>query len=72
MLARYDEAVATLASVASEVVFLRSEVLPLVHRRLTGRIEGDTAEPKWPEPVRPADGLQRLARTRGHRRQVPA
>lgn len=60
------------AAVREEAVFLRSEVLPLVRRRLTGRNEGDTAEPKWPEPVRPADGLKRLARTRGRAARVPA
>lgn len=52
-------------AVREEVVFVRAEVVPLVRRRLAGRNEGDTALPKWPEPVRPADGLKRLARTRG-------
>ncbi|MBM6404427.1 SGNH/GDSL hydrolase family protein [Phycicoccus sp. CSK15P-2] len=49
-----------------EARFVRTEVLPLVHRRVTGRSSADTAEPKWPEPIRPADGMKRLARTRGH------
>lgn len=52
-------------AVAEEITFLRGEVLPLVRRRITGRSTADTARPKWPEPVRPARGLERLARTRG-------
>lgn len=52
-------------AVREEVRFVRGEVLPLVHRRVTGRSTADTADPKWPEPIRPADGMKRLARTRG-------
>lgn len=44
--------------------FLRTEVAPLVRRRLTGRSEGDVALPKWPDPIRPAEGMKRLARER--------
>lgn len=44
--------------------FLRTEVAPLVRRRLTGRSEGDLASPKWPDPIRPAEGMKRLARRR--------
>ncbi|QKE83473.1 SGNH/GDSL hydrolase family protein [Arthrobacter sp. NEB 688] len=51
--------------VREEAAFVRGEVLPLLRRRATGRFEGDLAAPKWPEPVRPAEGLKRLARTRG-------
>lgn len=50
--------------VRDEARFLRTEVVPLVRRRLTGRTEGDLASPKWPEPIRPADGMKRLARER--------
>lgn len=51
--------------------FLRTEVAPLVRRRLTGRSEGDLASPKWPEPIRPADGMKRLARERALANQPP-
>ena len=48
----------------AELAFVRTEVLPLVRRRATGRNGGDTAHPKWPEPIRPADGMKHLARGR--------
>lgn len=48
-----------------EVGFLRGEVVPLVQRRVTGRRPSDTAEPKWPVPIRPAEGMKRLARVAG-------
>ncbi|WP_436004508.1 GDSL-type esterase/lipase family protein [Knoellia sp. LjRoot47] len=52
---------------------LRTEVLPLVRRRPSGRYDGDTAVPTWPEPIRPADGMKRLARERaGVSRRAPA
>lgn len=51
-------------AVRDEGRFLRTEVVPLVRRRLTGRSEGDLALPKWPEPIRPAQGMKRLARER--------
>lgn len=51
-------------AVRDEGRFLRTEVLPLVRRRLSGRYDGDRALPKWPEPIRPADGMKRLARER--------
>lgn len=57
--------------VSEEVRFVRDEVVPLLRRRLSGTNEGDRATPKWPEPVRPADGLKRLARTRGAVPAVP-
>lgn len=47
-----------------EAGFLRHEVVPLVRARVTGRRESDSASPKWPVPVRPADGLKRQARRR--------
>ncbi|WP_370890576.1 SGNH/GDSL hydrolase family protein [Janibacter sp. GXQ6167] len=48
----------------AEAKFVRTEMLPLVKRRLTGVYEGDTLRPKWPEPIHPADGMKRLARDR--------
>ncbi|MGL5930209.1 MAG: SGNH/GDSL hydrolase family protein [Dermatophilaceae bacterium] len=50
------------AAARTELDFVRTEVLPLLRRRVTGRNGGDTARPKWPEPIRPADGMKRLAR----------
>ncbi len=47
-----------------EAAFVRGEVVPLVRRRLSGRRPSDSADPKWPDLVRPADGLKRLARQR--------
>ncbi len=52
-------------AVREESRFVRDEVVPLVRRRMAGRTDGDRAEPKWPVPIRPADGMKRLARTRG-------
>lgn len=51
-------------SAVEEWGFVRGEVVPLVRRRLRGVYDGDTTDPKWPEPVRPAEGLKRLARHR--------
>ena len=42
--------------------WLASEVVPLMRRRMNGVREGDTLPPKWPDPIRPADGMKRLAR----------
>ena len=50
--------------VATEGRWVRDEVVPLMRRRIRGVREGDSLTPKWPEPVRPADGLKRLARAR--------
>lgn len=44
-----------------ELAFVRSEVVPLVRRRVTGVRESDTMVAKWPVPVHPSDGLKRLA-----------
>lgn len=59
-----------------ELAFVREEVAPLVVRRLRGRYDGDTARPKWPHPIRPAEGMKRLARRAAkesrERREVPA
>ncbi len=59
-------------AVRDEGRFLRTEVAPLVRRRLTGRSEGDYALPKWPEPIRPAEGMKRLARQRALANRVRA
>lgn len=56
-------------AVRAEARFVRTEVLPLVRRRVTGRNGGDTARPKWPVPIRPAEGMKRLARAQ---RRQPA
>ncbi|XVX19870.1 SGNH/GDSL hydrolase family protein [Actinomycetota bacterium] len=47
-----------------EMRFVGTEVVPLVRRRVTGQRPSDTALPKWPEPIHPADGMKRLARQR--------
>lgn len=48
-------------AVRDELRFVRGEVVPLVRRRWRGVRDGDALSPKWPEPVRPAKGLKRLA-----------
>lgn len=50
-------------AVADEVAFVRREVVPLVRRRVRGVREGDRTPPKWPVPIRPAQGMKRLAGT---------
>ena len=45
-----------------ELAFVRSEVVPLVKRRIRGVYDGDTAQPKWPTPIRPAEGMKKVAR----------
>jgi lysophospholipase L1-like esterase len=50
-------------AVTDELLFVRSEVVPLVRRRMSGVRDGDAALPKWPVPIRPAKGLKRLAAT---------
>ncbi|MDE9365589.1 SGNH/GDSL hydrolase family protein [Luteipulveratus sp. YIM 133132] len=59
-------------AIAEERVFVRSEVIPLVRRRMRGVREGDSLHPKWPEPVHPADGLKKLARHRAAQLHSPA
>lgn len=51
-------------SIRTEGRWLATEVIPLFRRRINGVREGDTLPPKWPEPIRPADGMKRLARAR--------
>lgn len=48
---------------AAESRWIRRDVLPLVQRRLRGVNEGMTLPPKWPVPIRPAEGMKRLAGT---------
>lgn len=50
--------------VREEAAFVRAEVVPLVRRRLSGRRPSDAATAKWPELIRPADGMKKLARRR--------
>ncbi len=47
-----------------ELAFVRSEVVPLVKRRIRGVYDGDTAQPKWPTPIRPADIATRFGVSR--------
>jgi lysophospholipase L1-like esterase len=51
-----------------ETAWLGEWVVPMFGRRLRNITLGDDLQPRWPEPVRPADGLKRLARARlaGH------
>ncbi|NHN57100.1 SGNH/GDSL hydrolase family protein [Calidifontibacter sp. DB0510] len=60
-------------AVREESLWVRDEVFPLLRRRMTGAREGDALAPKWPDPIRPADGMKRLARERaGDAQQVHA
>lgn len=47
-----------------EVEWLRQWVLPMFGRRLRGITLGDALEPRWPAPIRPADGMKKLYRKR--------
>ena len=51
-------------AVVDEVGFVRTEVVPLVRRRLARSRDEDPVPPKWPEPIRPAQGMKRLAGAR--------
>lgn len=51
-------------TVKTEGRWLASEVVPLMRRRMNGVREGDTLPPKWPDPIRPSEGMKRLARAR--------
>ena len=48
----------------TESRWVAREVVPLFRRRMSGVREGYTLPPKWPDPIRPADGMKRLARAR--------
>ncbi|KNX39542.1 SGNH/GDSL hydrolase family protein [Luteipulveratus halotolerans] len=59
-------------AIAEERVFVRSEVIPLVRRRMSGVREGDALTPKWPQPVHPSEGMKRLARRQAAELHSPA
>ena len=44
--------------------FWREYVIPLFGRKLRGVTLGDDLSPKWPEPVRPTEGLRKLEKKR--------
>lgn len=52
--------------------FWREHLLPLFGRKLRGTTMGDALTPKWPDPVRPAEGLRRLAQRRRRERRTAA
>lgn len=54
-----------LQAARDESRWIRREVVPLIQRRVSGVREGDTLTAKWPELIRPADGMKRLARRYG-------
>lgn len=54
----------TLGRWARDRRFWREYVVPLVGRKLRGVTLGDQLSPKWPVPVRPADGLRTLEKRR--------
>jgi lysophospholipase L1-like esterase len=58
------ERVALRDALIRDAEWLRQWVVPMFGRRLRGITLGDALEPRWPEPVRPADGLKRLYRKR--------
>jgi lysophospholipase L1-like esterase len=53
-----------LSGLRRETAWLGEWVVPMFGRRLRNVTLGDHLLPRWPEPVRPADGLKRLARAR--------
>ncbi len=57
-------------AVASEHAWMTTWVLPMFARRLAGVTLGDSLEPKWPVPIRPARGMKWNARRRA-RLSVP-
>lgn len=50
--------------VQRERAWLGDWVLPMFGRRLRGVTLGDALSVKWPEPIRPADGMKKQARRR--------
>lgn len=42
---------------AADLAWARAHAAPWLHRRLTGRSSGDELSPRFPDPVRVADGL---------------
>ncbi|MGG5753622.1 SGNH/GDSL hydrolase family protein [Zafaria sp. Z1313] len=51
-------------AVVRDAEWMRQWVLPMFGRKLRGITLGDALQPRWPDPVRPADGLKRLHRKR--------
>lgn len=47
-----------------ESIWVREWVIPMFGRRLRHVTLGDNLQPRWPAPVRPAEGLKRLAAQR--------
>ncbi|MGY5319474.1 SGNH/GDSL hydrolase family protein [Neomicrococcus lactis] len=47
-----------------EVEWWREFVMPMFGRRRRGVTLGDSLSPRWPQPIRPADGMKRLYRKR--------
>lgn len=54
---------------ARERQFWRDHLIPLFGRKLRGVTLGDDLPAKWPEPVRPAEGLRRLEKRRRRERR---
>ncbi|MBM6620494.1 SGNH/GDSL hydrolase family protein [Micrococcaceae bacterium RIT802] len=53
-----------------DVEWAHQWVFPMFGRRLRGVTLGDDLRPRWPEPIRPADGMKKLYRKR--RQGAPA
>ncbi|MBB5512991.1 lysophospholipase L1-like esterase [Neomicrococcus aestuarii] len=47
-----------------EVEWWREVVMPMFGRRMRGVTLGDTLSPRWPELIRPAEGMKRIYRKR--------
>ncbi|MGO2052176.1 SGNH/GDSL hydrolase family protein [Glutamicibacter sp. 287] len=68
------ERVSPVQAVRRDVEWLRQWVLPMFGRRLRGVTLGDELEPRWQQPIRPADGMKKQyrkelqKRTRQHSR----
>lgn len=47
-------------------------VVPMLGRRMRRTSRGDGVSAKWPEPIRPVDGMKRIARRRLSAKDVRA
>ncbi|PRA04510.1 lipase [Arthrobacter sp. MYb211] len=56
------ERVSPVQAVRRDVEWLRQWVLPMFGRRIRGVTLGDELEPRWQQPIRPADGMKKLYR----------
>lgn len=56
-----------IAAIRREASWLGEWVVPMFGRRLRNITLGDQLQPRWPDPVRPAEGLKRLAQARSQR-----